>query len=651
MVSLNLDIRQFAQDVIERCESPDLLNAFWVAIAGRMPQHSNEEIKPGITVLDPTCGSGAFLFAALNILEPLYEACLERMKGFLEEWGEHPKHKNYASFFTALREDIGRHPSHRYFIYKSIIIHNLYGVDIMKEAVEICKLRLFLKLVAQVENGARIEPLPDIDFNIRAGNTLVGFATEKEMQDYFDRESKGQALLQFDTRLDEVKADAEEIEVCFNLFRQCQLGPAEKDGKNPLPAAKAKLDEKLRKLNARLNAYLAQDYGVDPSSPKKFATFLATHLPFHWFIEFYGIMKSGGFDAIVGNPPYIQRTKISDYTIHRYETAGCPDIYAACIERSLNLLVDRGRFAMIIPISFQFSLDFALARQVCTQHLAHVWVSAFSRNPAALFSAGLGVRNSICMGVIGRNQDTRIMTSRLYRWIEEGRPMLFQGITYAELPPVLQSDGWPRLDSPRMAELFGAFAEEGRLGVVASRGSHAVRFKTTALYYISAFAFDPPSYDQHGGAIAQTKIGSIRFNSEEFRNLALSIVLSKIAVLWWTATGDDFDVTASGLGSTPVNLTKLPNKVCQRLLKLSEEIQGCLSENVIYTKYAGKWMGNYDIKYVRHLTDEVDKLILEAFGLQDYWEDLELAYSHFMKATGERPGTRREMPVFSKRPR
>ncbi len=69
LITYNLDIRQFAQDVIEQCEGPELLRAFYKAISQ-------------ISVLDPTCGSGAFLFAALNILEPLYEACLQRMGGF-----------------------------------------------------------------------------------------------------------------------------------------------------------------------------------------------------------------------------------------------------------------------------------------------------------------------------------------------------------------------------------------------------------------------------------------------------------------------------------------------------------------------------------------------------------------------------------------
>lgn len=72
LITLNLDLRQFAEDVIEGTDSPDLLRAFWHAIER-------------LTVLDPTCGSGAFLFAALNILEPLYEACLDRMEAFLRD--------------------------------------------------------------------------------------------------------------------------------------------------------------------------------------------------------------------------------------------------------------------------------------------------------------------------------------------------------------------------------------------------------------------------------------------------------------------------------------------------------------------------------------------------------------------------------------
>ncbi len=173
---LNLNIRQFAQDVIENCEGPELLRALWYAIIH-------------ISILDPTCGSGAFLFAALNILEPLYEACLDRMEAFVEELdrsGEKHRPEKFSDFRRVL-DSVAAHPNRSYFIFKTIILNNLFGVDIMEEAVEICKLRLFLKLAAQVapdvgKDNFGIEPLPDIDFNIRAGNSLVGYATQAEIE-------------------------------------------------------------------------------------------------------------------------------------------------------------------------------------------------------------------------------------------------------------------------------------------------------------------------------------------------------------------------------------------------------------------------------------------------------------------------------------
>ena len=72
LITLNLDIRQFARDVIDTCEDPALLRQLWQAIVA-------------IAVLDPTGGSGAFFFAALTILEDLYDACLDRMEWFLDE--------------------------------------------------------------------------------------------------------------------------------------------------------------------------------------------------------------------------------------------------------------------------------------------------------------------------------------------------------------------------------------------------------------------------------------------------------------------------------------------------------------------------------------------------------------------------------------
>jgi hypothetical protein len=213
LITLNLDIRQFMQDVIDTCAGPDLLRAIWQAIVGRVPEKSSEKFRHGITILDPTCGSGAFLFAALNVLEPLYEGCLDRMEGFVEDAKK--LGKPVEADFSKVLDEVGRHPSRRYFIYKNIILHNLFGVDIMAEAVEICKLRLFLKLVSQVDADRELEPLPDIDFNIRAGNTLVGYATEAQ----FDAAN---TLASDQAHRDEIKASTADLADLFDRFREQQ---------------------------------------------------------------------------------------------------------------------------------------------------------------------------------------------------------------------------------------------------------------------------------------------------------------------------------------------------------------------------------------------------------------------------------------------
>ena len=147
LITYNLDLSRFAEDVIAYSEGVDLLSAFYASLET-------------ITILDPTCGSGAFLFAALNVLEPLYEACLDRMQEMVAERDRldalEPQHRAIhpgvaLTRFRDILAQVAKHPNRRYFILKSIIVNNLYGVDIMEEAVEICKLRLFLKLVAQID--------------------------------------------------------------------------------------------------------------------------------------------------------------------------------------------------------------------------------------------------------------------------------------------------------------------------------------------------------------------------------------------------------------------------------------------------------------------------------------------------------------------
>jgi len=201
-------------------------------------------------------------------------------------------------YFREVIEEINHHPNEKYFIYKSIILKNLFGVDIMKEATEIAKLRLFLKLVAEVEvdykkDNLGLEPLPDIDFNIRSGNTLVGFAkaddVDKSVEGSFD-----ETFLKDEIK--KVKEEAEVVSMAFQRYKDAQL-ISEKNSDQHIEA-KQELNNRLKSLNDKLNIYQARLYGIDPKKKKEYETWKTSHQPFHWFVEFYEIIKSGGFDVI-----------------------------------------------------------------------------------------------------------------------------------------------------------------------------------------------------------------------------------------------------------------------------------------------------------------------------------------------------------------
>mgnify|MGYP003794580689 FL=1 len=316
-ITYNLNIRQFTQDIIDNHSDPDFIRHFYEALTT-------------ITIIDPTCGSGAFLFAAMNILEPIYESCIQRMENFVEEATK----GKYARFEEILKYvKAPEHPNLKYFVFKNIILRNLYGVDIMKEAVEIAKLRLFLKLVATVDADYKkpnlgLEPLPDIDFNIRSGNTLIGYATKKEIDDL-------QGMFVTPKMKEQILEECDLVSRAFQRFKEIQLKGYE--NKKEFTKAKTELIARLDKLADNLNKILhKQNYeGSD------YSKWLETHQPFHWFAEFYEIINDNdGFSVVIGNPPYVEYSKVrGTYTLNGFETEKCYNLYGYVIEKSYKILL------------------------------------------------------------------------------------------------------------------------------------------------------------------------------------------------------------------------------------------------------------------------------------------------------------------------
>ena len=624
LITLNLDIRQFMQDVIDTATSPDLLRAVWQTIVGRVPEKSNEKFRHGITILDPTCGSGAFLFAALNILEPLYEACLDRMEGFVEDAQKLGK-PGEADFVKVLVE-VGKHPSRRYYVYKNIILHNLFGVDIMAEAVEICKLRLFLKLVSQVDKGQQLEPLPDIDFNIRAGNTLVGYATEAQFDASGDLASDQQ-------HKSSIKADIADLADLFSRFREQQTV----QGGKVTAQDKRRLRDKLKGLSLELDRYQAHDYGINPANAKAFADWRASHQPFHWFAEFYGVMRESGFDVVIGNPPYVAKRKVTGYTVKGYATADCTDIYAWCLERVIAIAHAKAYTGMIVPLSLSFSGDFDVLRKLLYTRYHANWFSHFAKRPSMLFT-GVQVRNTIHVGKLGGTQ-RQDQTSRIHRWPNEARSHLFATLSYAAFNPNLWKHRIPKLNTQGLIDAFEKNLVPGGRTIEATMNrhatAHALHFKKTAYNWLSFTHEEAPCFDAKGKRVPQNEYGQINFQSADDRDMAFLLLNGKIQLAFWIAIGDDFHVTKGNFADLPLVPGQLTPEVQTRLKAIVPELSAALEDAIVYMPQFGKQIGNYNLAKCRPVTDQADRIYAQAFGLMPVWDDIELLYAQTVKTNFE----------------
>lgn len=596
LITHNLDIRQFTQGVIENCETPELIYAFWKAITE-------------MTILDPTCGSGAFLFAALNILESLYEACLDRMQAFVDQHRYSPEDDmpEQISNFLGLLESVDEHPNRKYFILKSIIINNLYGVDVEEEAVEICKLRLFLKMVAQIDDVNEIEPLPDIDFNVQAGNALVGYATYGEVK-------KG-IKLDFDEAIKRIEKKAEEVEELFERFRLQQT----KSGGAVTLADKHELQDKIQALEDELNGYLAGEYGVDQSKQSEYLNWLGSHKPFHWFTAFYRILNEGGFDVIIGNPPYVEYRKVKkDYAIKGYETQSCGNLYAFMMERGACL--SAGRIGWIVPISWVSTNRMADSRKIVSQSHPVLHISNHADRPSSLF---MGVHQKLSI-VLGAKANPVIHTTEFYRcYSREGESEhLFNTLAYH----LLDWDGG-------VIRKFSSDVEANIYRKITQKTSPITNFVS------SRRINNTPSFHLNLRLMMWVRCFLAPKESNEYKTYypiikkfpaeVLSAVFNSSLFFWfWETKGDCWHLTKGDMDNFHIDLSKLSDDNRESLVQLAKSLELDLEEN---KQYVGTRQTDYEYyhKKSKDIIDDIDRVLAKLYGFTD--EELDFIINYAIK--------------------
>jgi hypothetical protein len=581
------------------------------------PEHIGNMIASldTIKIIDPACGSGHFLTAALSYLL--------RIK---------------VDLLKAVNQ-----PIERYQLKRSIVCENLFGVDIDENACEIARLRLWLSIIEEFEgNPSRIDPLPNIDFNILVGNSLIGWLHEpveiqpllNPLEDSRLKESFRAVKDFFGIEIERQSRIEDVINAYGTLIKLYKLESGDKA---------VQIREIIEGIRSRLYEvadssfldFLHEETDLNTDEFQSLCRGWKNLTPFHWRIDFENILKEGGFDVIVGNPPYGNILKtLERAAMPRYKTVWINEIAANFLERSFAIVGKKGLLGLVLANSIAINKSCSEARSLIRENMSASKMALFGTRPAKIFS-GPEIRVMIFMGEVDKpSKKGLISTTEAIKFTSAMRPSLLDTLSFEDTEGLslgkdkigdnIEDSSLPKIGKPIIRDILTKLKNASKL-VIADRINQpafkcTMEFRKTGGYWLNALQEFP---------YKSTKIEKVCFETEIERDFCIALVNSSLFYLYWSTYSNLRDLPLSLLAKFPfVPFDTLKGKQTE-IKKLKTDINKRLLRS--FQPDTGR-MGEFRTGMCRYDIDAIDDLLGQLYGLSIREVAFVKTYDNFIRS-------------------
>ncbi|MDP3013562.1 MAG: Eco57I restriction-modification methylase domain-containing protein, partial [Candidatus Subteraquimicrobiales bacterium] len=338
----------------------------------------------------------------------------------------------------------------------------------------------------------------------------------------------------------------------------------------------------------------------------------------------------GGFDVVMGNPPYVEYAKVQKtYSIRNdLRTIECGNLYVYVLETSLNLKSNEGVIGFIIPISFTAAQRMKPIQHLLFRRNAINYLSNFALRPAALFP-GVMQRLSIILhknGVRAVNNTTDYLT-----WYNDERDILFVSkLKYHDIDQLLLDYSIPKVNCPTSLSSVKKILAHQKYWTTNrfNEGKHRIYYHNAGGYWVKTFSFKPYYKSLTVKDKKHTTISELCFGSQETASVYLLAMNCSVFYYFWKTVTDARHIYPCDIVNFPFNyplsvtltsqMVQLQSTLMQSFIKSSERIV-----------YGNAEVDQFRISPSKPIIDQIDCLLAQHYGFTH--EELDFIINYDIK--------------------